>query len=54
MICIACNETGDGIKHGEQACMLCDGTGHVCDICGESCEESMDICIRCENEQEKK
>jgi hypothetical protein len=54
MICIACNGTGDGSKHGEKACMLCDGTGHVCDICGESCETGMDLCINCDNEQEDK
>lgn len=52
MTCIACNGTGDGIKHGEKACILCDGTGNVCDQCGESCEDGMDLCVKCETEKE--
>lgn len=52
MICIACGGSGDGTKHGEKACIVCDGTGSVCDHCGESCEEGMDICLKCENGEE--
>ncbi len=48
MTCIACNGTGDGIKHGEAACIVCEGTGHICDKCGEFCEEGMDICSDCD------
>jgi hypothetical protein len=32
----------------DEQCLACDGTGHVCDICGEACPEvGMDLCAKC-------
>ncbi len=58
MICIVCNGTGIDVKENKLKfmkicnCPICKGTGHVCDQCGESCEEGMDLCVKCESIKE--
>jgi hypothetical protein len=38
---------------GEQGkrCLLCNGTGHVCDKCGEPAEDSGGMCMDCIDEE---
>lgn len=35
MECDDCDGTGESANPG-QACFICDGTGEMCDACGES------------------
>lgn len=49
MTCIYCEGTGDGKKPGDGNCSICDGTGHVCDICGDPCEDGEYLCIECDD-----
>ena len=49
MECPACNGTGDGIKKGDRNCSVCAGSGHICDVCGESCEPGATLCAACED-----
>ena len=51
MKCEACNGLGDGAKKGDKNCSLCNGTGEVCDICGESTETAQNICDLCQEER---
>ena len=43
MICENCKGTGKGGLGGN--CLICKGTGKVCDVCGEQCEEGADVCL---------
>jgi len=50
MICKDCDGKGNFTcyKGGEEVeCLVCNGTGSICDICGESCESGMDKCENC-------
>lgn len=45
MICSDCH--GD-----ESVCLLCDGHGNLCDICGEATgEPGLDVCEACRAEE---
>lgn len=51
MKCEACNGTGKSSEN-EQDCFLCDGSGELCDKCGEaSAEPGENICSKCRDEQ---
>ena len=54
MKCEACNGTGKSAKK-DQSCFMCNGTGSMCDICGEAVNDAgMDLCSACmEREIEK-
>lgn len=46
MPCPQCNDSAD--NHN---CLRCDGTGRVCDLCGEaSCDIGSDLCSACQRE----
>lgn len=47
MKCQACKGSGNG-----GACLICDGSGQVCDICGEAAEVGADTCEDCLDEAE--
>jgi|GEM_PF-4375504 len=47
MKCEACGGTGDGRVKGDRNCSICNGTGWVCDVCGESVDEGLDFCDAC-------
>ena len=50
MECKNCGGRGDLSKNGQIIeCLACNGTGSVCDICGESCESGTDKCGKCED-----
>jgi len=52
MQCEDCKGTGESANKGE-ACFMCNGTGTVCDKCGEASEEEgMDVCMSCVAEEE--
>jgi RecJ-like exonuclease len=52
MKCELCNGTGDGATKGLKGCSVCNGSGEVCDICGEATEPGQNICDECENDEE--
>ena len=56
MKCESCNGSGQSSNPG-QDCFFCNGSGKMCDCCGEalSVEEAEmgDICEICESEQEE-
>lgn len=54
MKCEACKGTGDGVKDSDGRCSICDGSGEVCDICGEATEPGQNICVACQEEDEEK
>ena len=54
MKCESCNGTGDGAKKNDHNCSICNGTGCLCDGCGESCEIESNICELCLEEQIRK
>jgi hypothetical protein len=43
MICHDCKGIDDNMPN----CFRCDGTGSLCDTCGESCEPGSDECDGC-------
>jgi RecJ-like exonuclease len=50
MTCIYCEGTGKDKKnpHPMAACPVCDGSGQVCDTCGESIPDDGDyLCEDC-------
>lgn len=47
MNCIACDGTGDGLKFGDKNCSICDGSGCVCNVCGEAVDEGESLCREC-------
>lgn len=47
MDCQACNGTGDGRKFGDRNCSICNGSGSVCDVCGEVVDAGECICREC-------
>ena len=49
MICKDCDGKGDfKSKSGDDIeCLACNGTGSLCDVCGEPCEAGMDRCENC-------
>ncbi len=53
MNCQACDGTGDGRKFGDRNCSICNGSGSVCDVCGEAVAEGEDVCGECEGEREE-
>lgn len=53
MKCESCDGTGDGLTLGDRRCSACNGTGNICDVCGESCETGLDICEQCLKEEEE-
>jgi len=48
MECEFCNGSGDGLKPGDGRCSICNGSGEVCDVCGEATEAGQNICDRCQ------
>jgi len=47
MTCPECNGTGDSGKPGLR-CFFCNGSGSLCDQCGEACgEPGQDLCEQC-------
>ena len=53
MNCQACDGTGDGRKFGDRNCSICNGSGSVCDVCGEAVAEGEDLCGECLTEGHK-
>ena len=51
MECQDCDGSGYGAKDTD--CLTCNGTGNICDVCGESCEAGTDICFGCDNKGER-
>ena len=47
MKCDSCGGSGDGIKKGNGNCSVCDGTGEVCEYCGEPTEAGQNVCEEC-------
>lgn len=48
MICIYCEGTGVEPKTRLDKCGICQGTGYVCDMCGESIPDDGDyLCEDC-------
>ena len=51
MTCIYCDGTGKDPRHlpPKLPCHVCDGTGQVCDTCGESIPDDGDyLCEECD------
>jgi len=49
MKCENCHGTGEGSTEFS-ACFICDGSGTLCDICGEASDADIDTCPDCEDE----
>jgi len=50
MKCESCD--GKGKDDAGKTCFACDGSGEICDICGEASEEpGANVCKECANEQ---
>jgi RecJ-like exonuclease len=50
MECPDCKGTGKSDPHC--ICFRCDGSGELCDVCGESCEEiGQNVCDSCTRER---
>ena len=49
MICEDCGGRGDfeDDSGAEIECLACNGSGSLCDVCGEPCESGMDKCEDC-------
>jgi RecJ-like exonuclease len=53
MTCIYCEGTGRDDKH-KCKCGVCEGTGQVCDTCGESIPDDGDyLCTDCDKPGDK-
>lgn len=50
MKCDTCDGTGTG-RTEKDWCSICDGTGFLCDICGEAAEAGADTCDDCLEER---
>lgn len=50
MKCEDCNGTGESSKAGKP-CFICDGSGELCDVCGEASEPGQNVCEECDSEQ---
>ena len=49
MKCPDCDGSGDGgVDH--HSCFLCDGSGTLCDRCGEAADAGAALCDECEEE----
>jgi hypothetical protein len=44
MKCESCQGTGDGLKTGDGNCSECNGSGTVCDVCGDPAETGQTMC----------
>ena len=52
MKCEVCLGSGDSRVKGDKKCLLCNGSGELCDVCGEAVEEpGQNICDLCYVEQ---
>lgn len=52
MTCEACKGTGKSAKPG-MPCFMCNGSGEMCDRCGEASEEpGQNVCDECANGEE--
>jgi hypothetical protein len=45
MICDNCDGTGKSQTGSGCNCFICNGTGHLCDVCGERCERGSHVCL---------
>lgn len=51
MKCDSCEGTGKSANKG-QACFLCNGSGSMCDVCGEACDDrGQNVCTKCQEEE---
>lgn len=51
MRCEACK--GTGLNANNKPCAWCEGTGTMCDYCGESCAKGFNLCELCQQEEEE-
>lgn len=49
MKCHNCDGLGDG-GNGQDTCFICNGSGTLCDICGEPSDADIETCYECEAE----
>ncbi len=50
MKCENCQSAG--VVDSTFQCLVCEGSGQVCDVCGEAAEVGADLCEECRNEAE--
>jgi len=48
MTCKNCQGTGESPVNPNLPCIICDGSGSLCDVCGESCDTGLDLCPSCD------
>lgn len=46
MTCNECDGSGEG-KGGQKTCRVCNGTGSVCEYCGDPVDSGDNVCEKC-------